>query len=343
MSRTVIGLVVGGVAVIAAALGIAWHSMQSEKEAIGGQPAKQQLADQPQGATAPPPQQAAAEPPKQDPQTAATAAIMVPTFDIVRVTPDGRAVIAGRAAAKSKIVLLDGGKETPHTTTADDRGEWVLTVENPPFAPGPHELRIVQHVEGRAPVTSEQSVVIVVPQPTEKEKQALVMIDPPRGAPTLVQPPSRAGVPRSGDLAISTLTYDDRGVVTVTGEATAGMAVRIYIDNKPQGEVAADKDKRWRIVATDPVGLGKHVLRVERLARDGKVEQRLEESFERIFNTASGGGRLNIVVGDNLWNIARAHYGEGWRYTVIFEANKAQIKDPNLIYPGQVFALPKSN
>jgi nucleoid-associated protein YgaU len=121
------------------------------------------------------------------------------------------------------------------------------------------------------------------------------------------------------------------------------MAVRIYIDNKPQGEVAADKDKRWRIVATDPVGLGKHVLRVERLARDGKVEQRLEESFERIVNTASGGGRLNVVVGDNLWNIARAHYGEGWRYTVIFEANKAQIKDPNLIYPGQVFALPKSN
>lgn len=349
MSRTVIGLVVVGVAVLAAALGIAWHSMQSEKEAIGGQPAKQQAADQPQGATTPPPspppqQPAAAEPPKAAPPQTAAAAIMVPTFDVVRVTPDGRAVIAGRAAPKAKIVLLDGGKETPHTGTADDRGEWVLTVDNPPFAPGQHELRIVQHVEGRAPVTSEQSVVIVVPLPTEKEKQTLVMIDPPRGAPTLVQPPTRAGVPRSGDLVLSTVTYDDRGVVTVSGEATAGAAVRIYIDNKPQGEASADKDKRWRIAAPDPVAVGRHVLRVERLAKDGKVEQRLEEAFERIVNTASAtGGKLNIVVGDNLWNIARAHYGEGWRYTVIFEANKDQIKDPNLIYPGQVFSLPKSN
>jgi len=347
MSRTVIGLVVVGVAVLAAALGIAWHSMQSEKEAIGGHPARQQAAEQPQGATNPPapapqPQVAATEPSKQNPPQTAAAAIMVPTFDVVRVTPDGRAVIAGRAAPKSKIVLLDGGKETPHITNADDRGEWVLTIENPPFAPGQHELRIVQHIEGRAPVTSEQSAVIVVPKPSDKEQQTLVMIDPPRGAPTLVQPPTRAGVPRSGDLALSTVTYDERGVVTVTGEATVGRTVRIYIDNKAQGEAAAEKDKRWRIVAADPVSVGKHVLRVERLAQDGKVEQRLEESFERIVSVGAG-GRLHIAVGDNLWNIARAHYGEGWRYTVIFEANKEQIKDPNLIYPGQVFALPKSN
>ena len=42
-------------------------------------------------------------------------------------------------------------------------------------------------------------------------------------------------------------------------------------------------------------------------------------------------------------DIARAHYGEGFRYTTIFEANKEQIRDPNLIYPGQTFTLPKVN
>jgi len=50
-----------------------------------------------------------------------------------------------------------------------------------------------------------------------------------------------------------------------------------------------------------------------------------------------------VVRGDNLWNIARAHYGEGLRYTVIFDANKGQIRDPDLIYPGQVFSVPKLN
>ena len=53
--------------------------------------------------------------------------------------------------------------------------------------------------------------------------------------------------------------------------------------------------------------------------------------------------RLTVIRGDNLWNIARAHYGEGLRYTVIFEANKGQIRDPDLIYPGQVFSIPKVN
>ena len=53
--------------------------------------------------------------------------------------------------------------------------------------------------------------------------------------------------------------------------------------------------------------------------------------------------RLVVVRGDNLWNIARAHYGAGLHHTVIYGANKEQIRDPDLIYPGQVFSLPKVN
>ena len=47
--------------------------------------------------------------------------------------------------------------------------------------------------------------------------------------------------------------------------------------------------------------------------------------------------------GDNLWNIARAHYGHGTHHTVIYGANKEQIRDPDLIYPGQVLSMPKVN
>ena len=41
--------------------------------------------------------------------------------------------------------------------------------------------------------------------------------------------------------------------------------------------------------------------------------------------------------------IARAHYGHGMHHTLIFGANKDQIRNPDLIYPGQVFSLPKAN
>nr|MDJ0980603.1 LysM peptidoglycan-binding domain-containing protein [Kiloniellales bacterium] len=44
--------------------------------------------------------------------------------------------------------------------------------------------------------------------------------------------------------------------------------------------------------------------------------------------------------GNSLWRIARGAYGTGNRYTMIFEANKDQIRNPDLIYPGQIFVLP---
>ena len=51
-------------------------------------------------------------------------------------------------------------------------------------------------------------------------------------------------------------------------------------------------------------------------------------------------GKAIIRRGDNLWTIARRVYGEGVKYTTIYEANTGQIRDPDRIYPGQVFDLP---
>jgi nucleoid-associated protein YgaU len=50
---------------------------------------------------------------------------------------------------------------------------------------------------------------------------------------------------------------------------------------------------------------------------------------------------VTIVRGDNLWRISRKTYGEGHRYTVIYDANAKQIRNPNLIYPGQIFVMPE--
>ena len=387
MSRIVFALVAIGAVVIMVALGIAWTGKRSEQAAIDnaakptpmpmpmltppaagsppaspstsakppeGKPADGKSAAAPQAPTAP------ATPPALAPSTSPSAAVMSPSFDVARIGTDGRAVIAGRAAPGAKIVLLDGGKEIARGV-ADDRGEWVLLAQDQPLTPGQHELRVVQHLEGRAPVTSDQVVVAVVPAipaappagtstpapptPEAAKEQTLVLISPPSGASTLVQPPSSAGVPRSGDMQLSTLDYDERGHVTVSGQATPGATVRLYIDDKMVGESLAAADGRWRLALPEPIDAGKHTLRLDRLAKDGKPASRLEEKFERLVSAPVAGDnrRLTVVRGDNLWNIARAHYGEGLRFTVIFDANKGQIRDPNLIYPGQIFSLPKVN
>jgi nucleoid-associated protein YgaU len=66
----------------------------------------------------------------------------------------------------------------------------------------------------------------------------------------------------------------------------------------------------------------------------------------------SGGGspsalilpRTTTVVspGDSLWRISRNTYGAGMRYAVVYRANRDQIRNPDRIYPGQVFVLPKN-
>ncbi|NMA98605.1 MAG: LysM peptidoglycan-binding domain-containing protein [Phyllobacteriaceae bacterium] len=53
-------------------------------------------------------------------------------------------------------------------------------------------------------------------------------------------------------------------------------------------------------------------------------------------------GKAIIRRGDNLWTIARRVYGEGLKFTTIYEANTGQIRNPNRIYPGQVFDLPSA-
>lgn len=338
MSRTVFALVAVGAAVIAIALGIAWQRKLIDQAIIDrakGFPAAVSKAASPAQAPQPKPAEA--------PSQASSSAVMAPSFDVARIDPDGRSVIAGRAAPGAKIVLLDGGKEIAQGD-ADNRGEWVLLLQEPPLSPGQHELRVVQHVEGRAPVTSEQVVVAVVPQPSPGSKdQTLVMIAPPGAPATLVQPPSAMGTPRSRDLQLSTLDYDERGQMTVSGQATAGAHVRAYIDDKLVGEGTAGKDGRWRLAPAAAITIGKHTLRLDRLGTDGKPTARLEIPFERQTPVAGRGDsrQLHVVRGDTLWNIARAHYGEGVRFTVIFNANKDQIRDPDLIYPGQVFSLPK--
>lgn len=52
-------------------------------------------------------------------------------------------------------------------------------------------------------------------------------------------------------------------------------------------------------------------------------------------------GKAIIRTGDNLWTIAKRVYGTGIKYTTIYEANNGQIRDPDRIYPGQVFDLPR--
>ncbi|MEI8068145.1 MAG: LysM peptidoglycan-binding domain-containing protein [Candidatus Shapirobacteria bacterium] len=56
---------------------------------------------------------------------------------------------------------------------------------------------------------------------------------------------------------------------------------------------------------------------------------------------AIGGGEYTVVKNDNLWKIAVKSYGDGYKWTKIWEANKKMIGNPGVIYVGTKLVIPK--
>ncbi len=62
-----------------------------------------------------------------------------------------------------------------------------------------------------------------------------------------------------------------------------------------------------------------------------------------VLSSPTSAASYTVVKGDCLWKIAKAHLGDGLRWGEIYQANRDQIRDPNLIYPDQVFEIPGWN
>ncbi|MEE2662411.1 MAG: LysM peptidoglycan-binding domain-containing protein [Pseudomonadota bacterium] len=272
-----------------------------------------------------------------------------PTFDVVRINPDGNAVLAGRAPSNSMVrVLL--GDEVIGTVKADKSGAWVLIPERPLTA-GSHELRAIAKLSTNTDITSNQNVIIVVPKSgqdiagrkTEGKTGSLAMAvtKNEKGPPVVLQTPGGAG---EGELSLNAIDYGDGGkTVTLSGRAIPGKEIRVYLDNKYIGRVRPDAKGVWRLRPESEIPKGLYKMRIDLVDKAGKPTARIELPFLRAgpLRDFKAGSLVFIQPGNNLWRLARRTYGSGIRYTDIYEANKDQIRNPDLIYPGQVFVLPR--
>lgn len=293
-----------------------------------------------------------AAPPAEGTQPPAAVEEVKPSFDIVRVGPNGDAVIAGRAAPGAEVTVKDGDKELG-TVQADERGEWVL-LPGEPFESGTHELSATAKMPDKAPVESDQVVVLAVPERKEgvapKEgEQALAVLVPREGsgASRVLQLPEGGELGPTEGLTLDTLDYTDEGAVTMAGRTRPGTSVNAYLNNEFIGNASSDEKGRWELTPEKKITPGLYTLRLDQIDEEGKVTARIETPFVQAGPEEFAGALKTALVvvqpGNSLWRIARRTYGGGSRYTLIFEANRDQIRDPDLIYPGQIFSLPQSN
>ena len=98
----------------------------------------------------------------------------------------------------------------------------------------------------------------------------------------------------------------------------------------------------WQLKPGAEIPPGFYQLRIDHLGPKGKTATRIEVPFKKSIPVADipVGDAVLVQPGNSLWRLARRTYGSGLRYTDIYDANRDQIRDPNLIYPGQVFVLP---
>ena len=154
-------------------------------------------------------------------------------------------------------------------------------------------------------------------------------------------------------LALDSIAYDPFGNVTVGGRSSPSGLVRFYVNNEAISAAKTNKEGYWETDLSDIVP-GTYTLRIDQLSLKGDVISRLESPFKRedreklakLIAPSTSPARINIITvqpGNTLWAIARKRYGDGLLYVRVFEANRDKIKDPDLIYPGQLFDLPDLN
>jgi nucleoid-associated protein YgaU len=295
----------------------------------------------------------------------------LPQFDVVRVGPQGDAVVAGRAVPDAKIDLLDRGQAIDGAM-ADRAGQFAILPKA--LTPGDHILSLRMTPKGGTGVDSTQNVVVVVPE--SRKDEVLVALAQP-GEPTRILSEAAKAVPdvpapAPAELTIRSVEAEAQGRFFASGTASPGAKILLYLNNAFVAAMTAGPDSRWSLKIEKGMKPGQYLVRADSVDPTGKVIARAEAPFAypvadlavtqvppspqppplepapsaAVKATADAVvkelGTAVVERGDSLWRISRKIYGRGTRYTQIYQANAAQIRNPKLIYPGQIFVVPNS-
>ncbi len=268
---------------------------------------------------------------------AAETAPALPSFDIVRVDRTGYAVIAGRAKPDSDVTIFANDEELA-TALAERDGSWVIATDTP-LDSGPVELSLSMTTEDGLTIRSEETILIYVPE--REGDLPLVLRTTPGGATEVLQDP-RDRPDGLGPLSLDVIDYDDSGSVIFSGRAEPNRVVQLFINRQMLGQTTASDEGRWLMSPEAQIAPGVYQLLVIQLDENGRPAYAIELPFERASpdQVEIRDGRVIVQPGNSLWRIARHAYGEGAQYTVIYAANASQIRNPDLIYPGQIFEVP---
>lgn len=247
------------------------------------------------------------DPATPDPAAAPGTSVMI---DTISYTPEGEVQIGGRGAAGAALRIYLDNIETA-TTQVPQTGLWLATLPDTP--PGIYTLRVDQLDEAgkvtsrfETPFKRETLEALAAATGTEPARQETAAPDTP------AQPQEAAPEPAASATEVAAAEPEPAAPESVSEPATEPAAEPASEPvPEPSAEPAAAEATAAQQSAPEPVAAAAPVT-------------------------------VTVQPGFTLWGIAQERYGDGVLYVQVFEANKDKIKDPDLIYPGQVFSVPET-
>lgn len=255
--------------------------------------------------------------------------VTAPMFDIVRIDPEGKILVAGRWMPEANIsILIDNKVIATERTNAD--GEFVYSPTRI-FEPGNYTISLM----GVNPeMKSEEKVFIYVSDRGYKNSVSLLMT---QDGSTLLQAPTLLF---DGDLKVSKIDYLDTGRIVVTGDALPRLRVSLSLNDKYLGFAKVSDHKHFGLGAdVGQLESGKkYTLTVRLHDGDGRTISQVGHTFVMPEMTGDDDTYYTVRQGDCLWIIARNFLRRGVLFSIIAERNN--IANPDLIFPKQLLQIP---
>ena len=284
----------------------------------------------------------------------------LPRFDVAEVDELGNGVFSGRAFRNVRVWLkkLDGSV-VGETVSLEDGSFTILT--NTPLPEGESVLALVAEEipGGEIKVASERLVIsrfpggpaLIVAQKDTADTVSRILQEPVTRKPldTAQKSGDNASVSNSNAfkesaegklLKIKIIDYDEKGRLAISGKAKPGSKISIEVNGRTIGSTNTDDQGQWSLTTIEGMADGANKIVAKASLGDEYSTTSMPFAPDELVQKFPKGRLVVVQPGNSLWRIARRTYGSGFRYTVIFAANRDQVTNPDLIYPGQVLHTP---
>jgi nucleoid-associated protein YgaU/gas vesicle protein len=259
-----------------------------------------------------------------EPEATVEADAVSPFVVVDAIELEGQEIWIAGASVPGTVIRLYQDNELLGETTTGEQGRYLFegTLRD---ATGEVTVRADALATGSADVIARAEV------PFEMPGVEMAAAEPVESPAEMADSPGETATETVADIAndVANSASDVAEIATETAGNAANNAVDAgqSSDSEPATETASNVSSDEAPAATPVTEIDDQVASAEPTISNERVS---------VLDT----GRVIIRRGDNLWRLSRRVFGRGIRYTSIYDANRDQIRNPALIFPGQVFDLP---